>query len=60
MVLFFFVRGEGKCEIIYKKKQIYICPLGSFFDHFWSLVCRKRWLRSVSGVRRRSREQKKK
>ena len=60
MVFFFFVRGEGKCEIIYKEKKIYISPLRSFFDHFWSLLCRKRWLRSVSGVRRRSREQKKK
>ena len=45
---------------MYKKKKIYICPLGSFFYHFLSLVCRKRWLRSVSGVRRRIREQKKK
>ena len=59
MVLFFSVTGEGKCEMSYKKKKIYFYPLGSFFDHFWSLVCRKRWLRSVSGVRRRSREQKK-
>ena len=60
MVLFFSVTGEGKCEIIYKKKKIYFCPLRSFFfNHFWLLVCRKRWLRSASGVRRRSREQKK-
>ena len=59
MVLFFSVTGEGKCEMIYKKKIIYYCPLGSFFDHFWSLVCRKRWLTSVSGIKRRSREQKK-
>ena len=59
MVLFLSVTGEGKCEMISKKKKIYFCPLGSFFDHFWSLVCRRRWLGSVSGVRRRSREHKK-
>ena len=59
MVLFFSVRGEDKCDIMCKKKKIYFCPLGSFFDSFWALVCRKRWLRSVSGIRRRSREQKK-
>ena len=60
MVLFFSVTGEGKCEIIYKIKKIDFCPLGSFFfNHFWSLVCRKRWLTSVLGVKRRSREQKK-
>ena len=28
---FFSVRGDGKCEIIYKKKKIYFSPLGSFF-----------------------------
>ena len=27
----FFSTGEGKCEIIYKKKKIYFCPLRSFF-----------------------------
>ena len=43
MVLFFSVRGEGKCEIDYKKKEkIFFSLLGRFFDHFWSLVCRKR------------------
>ena len=31
MVLFVSVTGEGKCEIIDKKKKIYFCPLGSFF-----------------------------
>ena len=41
MVLFISVMGEGKFEINYKKK-IFFFPLGRFFDHFWSLVCRKR------------------
>ena len=26
----FSVRGEGKCEIDYKKKEIFFSPLGSF------------------------------
>ena len=58
MVLFFSVRGEGKCEKNYKKKKKKkkFSPLGRFFEHFWSLVCRKRMLGSVSGVRRRNRE----
>ena len=43
MVLFFSVRGEGKCEIDYiKKKKKIFPPFGIFFDYFWSLVCRKR------------------
>ena len=33
MVLFFSVRGEGKCEIDYKKKKIF-SPLGSFLTNF--------------------------
>ena len=32
MFLFFSVRGEGKCEIDYKKKEI--SPLGSFLTNF--------------------------
>ena len=60
MVLLISVRGEGKCEKVYKKKEKKIFPpFGRFFNHFWSLVCRKRLLGSVSGVRRRSREKKK-
>ena len=59
MVLFFSVRGEGKCEIIYKKENLFLSFRELFFNHFWLLFCQKRWLRSVSGVRRRSREQKK-
>ena len=40
---FYFRKGEGKCEINYKKKRKKIFPpFGRFFDHFWSLVCRKR------------------
>ena len=35
MVLFFSVRGEGKCEIDYKKKEkFFFSPLGSFFTVF--------------------------
>ena len=41
------------------KKKKFFSPLGSFFDHFWSFVCRKRLLGSVSGVTRRSGEKKK-
>ena len=41
------------------KKKLFFPLLGRFFDHFWSLVCRKRRLGSFSGVRRRSREEKK-
>ena len=42
MVLFISVRGEGKCEMNYKKTKKNFPPLGRFFDHFWSLVYRKR------------------
>ena len=31
MVLLFSVRGEGKCEINYKKKIKFFSPLGRFF-----------------------------
>ena len=58
MVLFFSVRGEGKCEIDYRKKKKFF-SFRELFNFFWWLVCRKRLLGSVSGVRRRSREQKK-
>ena len=34
MGLFIFVRGEGKCEIDYKKKENFFSPLGSFFTIF--------------------------
>ena len=30
MVLFFSERGEGKCEIDYKKQENFFSPLGSF------------------------------
>ena len=60
MVFFISVRGEGKCEINFKKKRKKIFPpLERFFDNFWSLVCRKSKLGSFSGIRRRSREEKK-
>ena len=44
----------------YKKKKIFFLSFRELFHYFWSLVCRKRLLGSVSGVKRRSREQKKK
>ena len=47
--MFFSVRGEGKCERNYKKKKKKISSFGRFFDHFWSLVCRKSWLGNVRG-----------
>ena len=34
MVLFISVRGEGKCEIDYKKKKKFFSSLGSFFTIF--------------------------
>ena len=34
MVLFFSVRGEGKCEIDYKKKKKFFSPVGSFLTNF--------------------------
>ena len=34
MVLFFSVRGEGKCEIDYIKKEIFFSPLRSFLTNF--------------------------
>ena len=57
----YFRKGRGKMinKLIKKKKKIFL-PLERFFDNFWSLVCRKRCLGSFSGVRRRSREEKKK
>ena len=34
MVLFLSVRGEGKGEIDYKKKENFFSPLGSFLINF--------------------------
>ena len=34
MFLFFSVRGEGKCEIDYKKNKNFFSPLGSFLTNF--------------------------
>ena len=34
VILFFSVRGEGKCEINYKKQKMFFCPLGSFLTIF--------------------------
>ena len=43
MVLFFSVRGEGKCEIDYKKKENFFFSVRELFNKFWWLVCRKRY-----------------
>ena len=59
MIFFFSVRAERKFEIDYKKKENFFFSFRELFNYVWSLVCRKRWLGSVSGVRRRSTEQKK-
>ena len=40
--VFFFVRGEGKCEIDYKKKGNFLFSFRELFNYFWWLVCRKR------------------
>ena len=42
VVLFFSVRGEGKCEIDYKKKENFFFSFRELFNYFWWLVCRKR------------------
>ena len=34
MVLFFSVRGEGKCKKDYKKKENFFSLLGSFLTNF--------------------------
>ena len=34
MGFFFPVRGEGKCEIDYKKKENFFSPSGSFLTNF--------------------------
>ena len=44
---------------IFKKIKKIFPPFGRFFDYFWLLVSRKRSVGSGSGVRRRSREEKK-
>ena len=41
MALFFSVRGEGKCEIDYKKKENFFSPLGSFLTNFGGLFAGK-------------------
>ena len=34
MVFFFSIRGEGKCEIDYKKEENFFSPLGIFLTNF--------------------------
>ena len=57
MVFFFAVKGEGKCEKIEKKKKFF-SPSSSFFTIFGrKFVGNDDW-EVFSGIRRRSREQK--
>ena len=35
MVLFFSVRGEGKCEIDYKKKGFFFFSFRELLTYFW-------------------------
>ena len=35
MVLFFSVRGEGKCEINFKKKENFFFFFSELFHYFW-------------------------
>ena len=39
---FFSVRGEGNCEIDYKKNENFFFFFRELFYYFWSLVFRKR------------------
>ena len=42
VVLFFSVRGEGKCEIDYKKKEkIFFFSFRELFNYFWWLFAGK-------------------
>ena len=41
MLLFISVRGEGKCEIDYKKKENFFFSFTELFNYFWCLVFRK-------------------
>ena len=49
MVLFLSVRGEGKCEIDYKKKENFFFSFREFFNLFWWLVFRKKMIRKCFG-----------
>ena len=60
MVLFFSVRGKGKSEINYKKKKNYFLFSGAFFLLFLVVRLPEKMIRKCSGLRRRSREEKKK
>ena len=40
-VFVFSVRGEGKCEIDYKKKENFFSPLGSFLTNFGGYIAGK-------------------
>ena len=58
MVLFFSVRGEGKYEKNYKKRKKNFSSFRGVFGPFLVASFPEKLLGSVSGVRRRSREEK--
>ena len=58
MVLFFSVRGEGKCEINYKKKKKKISYFRDVFLSFLVVSLPEKMIRKYFGVRRRSRDKK--
>ena len=45
----FSVRGEGKFEIDYKKKEIFFSPFGRFFDHFLVATLPEKMIRKWFG-----------
>ena len=49
MVLFIYVRTEGKSEINYKKKKKTFPPFGRFFDHFVVVSLPKKMIRKCFG-----------
>ena len=49
MVLFSSVRGEGKCEMNYKKKKKNFSPLGSFFLPFLVVILPEKMIRKCFG-----------
>ena len=36
-------------KLTIKKKKIFFSAFGSFFDHFWSLVCPEKMIRKCFG-----------
>ena len=58
MVLFFSVRGEGKCEIDYKKKENFFSPLGSFLTNLVVSLPEKMIRKCFGGKKKEERAKK--